>query len=281
MPLIFPMAPRTTWPLSIPILAISLLLLLALASAAQAAEDKPGAENALSGAPAVAQNASDLPDLGPFNITGHEPAVVQLGEHEIPYKDYVTQARSSELWAQKNATWTRYLLANQGDKIDLVLYAPSEGNADLYSVSYAASKILHRSYHLSPGYYSLKLEAAEAGRTMMILAVNSQPGNALIIDVAPRPAGQAGPVEVTASLLGMAKVVIESDRVRGYDVFVDGVFFSSDAADGAVDGKASLDIAGDRIHTITVSQRDGQGNIINKREFTKEFKRNTAYTLRF
>lgn len=229
----------------------------------------------------MAQNASALPDLSPFNITGHEPSAVRLGEQEIPYKDYVTQARSSELWARKDSTWTRYLLSNQGGGIDLVLYVPSEGNADLYSISYAASKIAHRSFHLSPGYYSLRLEAAEPGRTMMILAVNSQPGNALIIDVAPRPAEQAGPVEVTASLLGMARVVIESDRVRGYDVFVDGVFFSSDAADGAVDGKASLEIAGDRIHTITVSQRDGHGNIINKREFTKEFKRNTAYTLRF
>lgn len=281
MPSLFPVAPRMMWPLSIPILVILLILLPALATMAHAAEDKPGAENALSGAAAVAQNASDLPDLGPFNITGHEPSAVRLGEREVPYKEYVTQARSSEQWAQKNSTWTRYLLANQGDKIDLVLYAPSEGNADLYSISYAASKIAHRSFHLSPGYYSLRLGAAEPGRTMMILAVNSQPGNALIIDVAPRPAKQAGPVEVTASLLGMAKIIIESDRVRGYDVFVDGVFFSSDAADGVVDGKATLEIAGDRIHTITVSQRDGQGNIINKREFTKEFKRNTAYTLRF
>ncbi len=281
MPSLFPRFPRSVPSSSIPMLAVLLLLSSALAPAGQAARDNPGAENALSGAAGVALNASALPDLQPFNITGHEPSSLRLGEREVPYKDYISQARSSELWARKNATWTRYLLANQGDGIDLVLFAPSEGSADLYSISYAASKIAHRSYHISPGYYGLRLQASEAGRMMMILVVNSQPGNALIIDVAPRPAEQAGPVEVTASLLGMAKVVIESDRVRGYDVFVDGVFFSSDAADGAVDGRASLEIAGDSIHTITVSQRDGQGNIINKREFTKEFKRNTAYTLRF
>lgn len=274
----FPMATRMTSSLSIPILAILLLLLLALAPAAHA-QDKPRTGGALGGA--AAQNASALPDLIPFNITGHEPAAFRLGEREIAYSEYVSQARSSELWVQKNATWTRYLLANQGDGMDLVAFTPAEGTADLYSISYTGSKISHRSYHLSPGYYSLRLEAAEPGRTMMILAVNSQPGGALIIDVAPQPAGQASPVEVTSSLLGKARVVIESDRVRGYDVFMDGVFYSSDAADGAVDGKASLDIAGDRIHTITVSQRDGQGNIINKREFTKEFKQNTAYVLRF
>jgi hypothetical protein len=270
----FPVAPRTM------ILAILLLLLLALAPA-DCAQDNSGTANSLGSAVADAQNVSSLPDLSPFNITTREPSAFQLGEREIPYSEYVAQARSSELWAQKNAIWTRYLLANQGDMLDLVMFTPAEGNADLYSISYVSSKIIHRSYHLSPGYYSLRPEAAEPGRTMMILAVNSQPGNALIIDVAPRPAEQAGPVKVTTSVLGKARVVIESDNVKGYDVFVDGVFFSSDAADGVVDGKASLDVAGDNIHTITVSQRDGQGNIINKREYTKEFKQNTSYTLRF
>lgn len=222
-----------------------------------------------------------LLDLSPFNITGHEPSAFRLGEREIPYSEYVSQARSCEIWARKNTTWTRYIQANQGDNLDLVLFTPEEGTADLYGISYTGSKISHRSYHLSPGYYSLKFDAAEPGRVMMILAVKSQPGNALIIDVASQPAKQAGPVEVTTAMLGKARVVIESDTVKGYDVFVDGVFFSSDAADGVVDGKASLDVAGDNIHTITVSQRDGQGTIINKREYTKEFKQNTAYTLRF
>lgn len=263
----------------IPMAAISLLLLLSLAPAVHA-QEKPGISNPLGGAAETENAALALPDLSPFNITGHEPSLFRLGEREIPYSEYVSQARSCELWAQKNTTWTRYIQANQGDNLDLVVFTPEDGNSDIYGISYAGGKIAHRSYHLSPGYYSLKLDASVSGRTMLILAVKSQPGNALIIDLAPRPAEAAGPVEVTTAMLGMARVVIESDTVKGYDVFVDGVFFSSDAADGVVDGKASLDVSGDDIHKITVSQRDGQGNIINKREFTKEFKQKTAYTLR-
>jgi hypothetical protein len=50
-------------------------------------------------------------------------------------------------------------------------------------------------------------------------------------------------------------------------------------SDGSLDGIASLTIGGDKTHTITISQRDGQGGIINKNEHTKNFKRETAYTL--
>jgi len=75
-------------------------------------------------------------------------------------------------------------------------------------------------------------------------------------------------------------VSILSESIRGYDVYVDGVFYSSDAADGALDGNAALLLSADGTHTITISQRDWQGNIVNKKEHTKDFKKNTAYTLR-
>ncbi len=78
---------------------------------------------------------------------------------------------------------------------------------------------------------------------------------------------------------GKAKVTIDSKRFKGYEVYVDGVFYSSDASDGALDGVATFALEGDETHTITISQRDGQGNIINKSEHTRSFKRDTAYTL--
>ncbi|VVB66848.1 Uncharacterised protein [uncultured archaeon] len=46
-----------------------------------------------------------------------------------------------------------------------------------------------------------------------------------------------------------------------------------------MDGIASFTLAGARTHAITISQRDSQGNIINKSEHTREFKREVAYTL--
>ena len=45
-----------------------------------------------------------------------------------------------------------------------------------------------------------------------------------------------------------------SDRIKGYDVYVDGVFYSSDIADDVLDGTANLRVGGDGIHTITISK---------------------------
>jgi len=42
---------------------------------------------------------------------------------------------------------------------------------------------------------------------------------------------------------------------------------------------ASFTLEGGETHTITIFQRDGQGNIINKSEHTRDFKRETAYIL--
>jgi len=85
-------------------------------------------------------------------------------------------------------------------------------------------------------------------------------------------------VDVRTVLPGKAKITIKSERTKGYDVYVDGVFYSSDIADGALDGMASFTLEGGRTHTITVSRRDSQGNI-SKSEHTRDFKSKTAYTL--
>jgi hypothetical protein len=74
-------------------------------------------------------------------------------------------------------------------------------------------------------------------------------------------------------------VTIESERIKGYDVYLDGVFYSSDVGDGSIDGVASFTLRADKTHIISISQRDVQGNIINKSEHTKRFKRDMAYTL--
>jgi hypothetical protein len=115
----------------------------------------------------------------------------------------------------------------------------------------------------------------------VILVAKNAPSNALMIDVSPQPAAlHNSPVDVMAAAPGRVKVAIVSERIRGYDVYVDGVFYSSDIADGKLDGNASFILSRDGKHTITISERDGQGNTINKNEHAKEFKMNTAYTLK-
>ncbi len=215
-----------------------------------------------------------------FNISWSEPPKIHLGDSEINFTDYQSRPGLSELWIRKGDSWSQYEQVSQGEDSDLIAYTPKDGNVDLYLISYAKSTINHWSFNFQKGYHLLRLEPKEQGRLFLILATDSQPSNALILDVLPRLAGQTStPVDVKSVLPGKAKVIIDSKRFKGYEVYVDGIFYSSDAGDGALDGTASFTLEGNEIHTITISQRDGQGNIMNKSEHTRSFKRDTAYTL--
>ena len=228
--------------------------------------------------------ASTLSDPIFFNLSGNEPQSIRLGERQLNYSDYIsnsTQAPlSSELWIRKGAVWSRFSQVTVGEDIDLVVHTPQDGSGDIYLISYANSTIKHWNFKLLAGYHRLKLRPEESGRQFMLLAQANEPGNALILDVLPRQIEPSfSPLDVNSILMGDAFVTIKSQRTKGYDVYVDGVFYASDMSDGSLDGIASLTIGGDKTHTITISQRDGQGGIINKNEHTKNFKRETAYTL--
>ena len=228
--------------------------------------------------------ASTLSDPIFFNLSGNEPQSIRLGERQLNYSDYIsnsTQAPlSSELWIRKGAVWSRFSQVTVGEDVDLVVHTPQDGSGDIYLISYANSTIKHWNFKLLAGYHRLKLRPEESGRQFMLLAQANEPSNALILDVLPRQIEPSfSPLDVNSILMGDAFVTIKSQRTKGYDVYVDGVFYASDMSDGSLDGIASLTIGGDKTHTITISQRDGQGGIINKNEHTKNFKRETAYTL--
>jgi len=230
------------------------------------------------------KRASTLSDPIYFNLSGNEPQSIRLGGQQLNYSDYISNAScaslSSELWIRKGAVWSRFSQVTAGEDVDLVVHTPRDGNGDIYLISYANSSILHWNFKFLAGYYRLKLRPEESGRLFMLLAQANEPGNALILDVLPRQSEQSfSPLEVNSILMGDAFVTIKSQRTKGYDVFVDGVFYCNDNSDGSLDGIASLTIGGDKTHTITISERDGLGGIINKNEHTKNFKRETAYTL--
>lgn len=227
------------------------------------------------------QTISTLSPPVAFNITGKEPSTIRLGDAELNYSGYITAKSACELWIWDEVAWCQYKQVAPGDVVDLIAYAPYSGYSDIYLISYSTSSINHFSLKFLKGYNLLKLTVADLGRMFVILAAKNQPSNALIIDVLPGPqVPSISPVDVKAAAPAKAKVNIVSESSKGYDVYVDGVFYSSDAADGSLDGNAALLLSADGTHTITISQRDGQGNIINKTEHTRDFKKNTAYTLR-
>ncbi len=179
-----------------------------------------------------------------------------------------------------NLTWTQYTSAYQGERIELVAFTPKGGSADLYRIYYSSGNISHKGYNILPGYYSMNLSTNELGRTMLIFAVNSQPANAVIIDVLPPEAeAESGPVAVESLLTKKARIIIQSDRVWGYDVFLDGAFYSSDIGDGTIDGGASFTI-GEGMHTITISKRDSSEGTTYRSEHKKYFKGGYTYALK-
>jgi hypothetical protein len=215
-----------------------------------------------------------------FNISGNEPSTIRLGALESNYSEYAFHPFLSEIWIRKGEIWSQFEQVSYGENADLIIYMPNGGSADIYLVSYSKSTINHWSFKYQKGYHLQRLVPEDSGRLFIILSSENQPSNALILDVLPRPNEQLNsPVDVKTSLPGKTKVTIKSERFAGFEVYLDGVFYSSDTSDGIPDGINSFTFEGDKTHTITISERDGQGNIINRSEHTKSFKRDTAYTL--
>jgi hypothetical protein len=241
-------------------------------------------------APAQGQRQAietDLSDPVTFNLSGNEPRFVLLDGVHQNYSDWLSCSgcdwNSSQLWIEDDWTWSRYGEITAGDPVDLVVHTSLDGNADLYLISYCNSSIAHWSIKSFKDYYHrLRLVSAETGRLFLLLVQGSEPANAVILDVQPRQIGQSSDlsaVDVGEIDTGMALITVKSERIKGFDVYVDGVFFSSDLSDGSLDGNASLTVAAGVTRTITVSQRDGRGGIVNRNEHTKSFLRETAYTL--
>jgi hypothetical protein len=268
---------------SMRILALSLILLaLGLASAQ---DNSPQ----WTGEPWIKSNASassspspslSLPAFSDINLSSKEPQSVVLGKEMIPFQEYSVHSRSAELWLRSGANWNKYLEAKKGDSLEILAYAPFGGSADLYCINYASSSILHRSYNFRTGYHNATFKADQIGRILLVLTVENQPSNALVIDVLPPTEPAKGPKDVEQFSPGFAWVAIASNWLKGYDVYLDSVFYSSDIADGSLDGNASFKVGGDSIHTITVLRKGSLGVSAYRSEHTKSFQSGYSYKLK-
>jgi hypothetical protein len=273
-------------PISIPLLeSIGLIIvILLLAASAQAL---PQSNYSWTEAPWVSDGAGEDDKMATelsaplaFNPGDAENLSLNIGSDLLHFSELVSLPFSCQLWIRNDLQWSHYLKAIRGEDVDIILYMPEYGEVDVYLISYASGTRDRWSFNLLEGYHLLRLRAEEEGRYFMIAARKSEPGNALILDlVAKSDNASVSPLDVRTIPTGRAMVTIESERIKGYDVYLDGVFYSSDVGDGSIDGVASFTLRADKTHTISISQRDVQGNIINKSEHTKRFKRDMAYTL--
>lgn len=277
------------------LLAVAALMMLlsgtqqvaAMPTGSQSWTEEPWTDTASTATTVQQTKETTLSDPITFNLSGNEPRYISLGGNQYNYSDYFSQGNatvtpcSPELWIRLDESWCRYEQSTAGDEVNLIAHSPKDGSCDLYLISYSNSTIAHWNFKfLADYYYRLTLVPEETGRFFLLLTQGSEPGNALILDVLPRQTEQLTVIPNISDIkIGEALITIKSQRIRGYDVYVDGVFFASDSSDGSLDGTASFTVGGEKTHTITVSERDGKGNTINKSEHTKVFKRDTSYTL--
>jgi len=276
-------------PLAPLLLAAALMLLLALSvqAAPQGSAvwtEEPWMDKAEE--PPV-EAKTTLSDPITFRLNGSEPGNVIVGGVRYDYSDCFPGdccpglgKTSLQLWIQEDESWIQYQQIAAGESVELIAHTPEDGSADLYLISYADSKIDHWSIKsLSSYYHRLRLVPEETGRFFLILSQGSRPSSALILDVLPRPPdAAAASLDVEAVRIGEALITVRSERMRGFDVQVNGVFFSSDESDGSLDGAASFTVGAGKTQTITVFQRKGR-DIINKSEHARSFQRDRAYTL--
>lgn len=226
------------------------------------------------------QNALPLPDLVFSNISGKEPSALVVGGKEIPFEEYASRNRSDELWTQKGGHWSQYASSSAGEPLTMIAYAPEGGTADVYRIDYSHNATYHRQYELMPGYSSGEIALKEPGRVIILMAVNDQPSNGLIIDVTPEEKPSPGPADLKNFYIGDARLTVTSNWLKGYDVYVDGVYRTSDQKDGQQDGNTTLGVSGGRTHTVTISKIGGIAGGPYKSEYVKKFDSKTAYTLK-
>jgi hypothetical protein len=272
-----------------PLLAGALIMLLALSVQAAPQGSAIWTEEAWmdQAKEPPAEAKTTLSDPITFTLNGSEPGNVIVGGVRYNYSDLAQGSccpslgnSSPQLWIQVEGIWMQYQEMTAGESVELIAHAPKDGSVDLYLISYANSSISHWSIKsLSSYYHRLRLVPEESGRQFLILTQGDSPSSSVILDVLPRsPDAASASLDVENVRLGEAQITVKSERMRGFDVQVNGVFFSSDESDGSLDGVASFNLGAGKTQTITVFQRKGR-DIINKSEHARSFQRDRAYTL--
>lgn len=124
-----------------------------------------------------------------FDISVRRPSKVYYGPSQVisytQYASYPTSSLSNELWATGATDWSRYVASPVGTPLQLVGYTQSGGTADFYEIIQTdTTTIQHRQYPFYPGYNSMSYMPDQPGRHILLFVANSQPSNAVIVDVA-------------------------------------------------------------------------------------------------
>jgi hypothetical protein len=209
-------------------------------------------------------------DRGPvsFSITGNEPSVISFGWQTMPYSEYISSGAyygSNALWIEGETAWARYTACPVGTWLQLITTTPAGGMAEFYEVSPSGSARISE-YSLAT-YNRMSFYAAEQGRYALFFVANNQPSNVVIIDVgaewtpdmisgpevSPPETGPSMSTPTPIPTYGDVSVTLQSQMMRGYDVYVDDNYVGTEGQGGdALDGVYKLNVVGNQWHTVKV-----------------------------
>ena len=124
-----------------------------------------------------------------FDISVRRPSKVYYGPNQVisysQYSSYPASSLANELWVAGATDWSRYVASPVGTPLQLVGYSQKGGMADVYEIIQTdTATIQHKEYPLSAGYNSMSFLPDQPGRHILLFVANSQPSNAIIVDVA-------------------------------------------------------------------------------------------------
>jgi hypothetical protein len=226
-----------------------------------------------------------------FDIAQKTPTMIYYGVGQaLPYSQYVSAvpSKTNDLWIKGATSWSQYVVSPVGTWLQLIANAPVGGSAGFYEIVQTGTAVTkYSTYQFNQGYNTMNFKADQVGRHMLYFVVNNQPSNVVIVDVfAQAPPAQYTPSDYgqtnslstqyqtyatttttpiasmppqTPTVNGDTPVTIQSQGMRGYQVFLDGNYIGTEGTGGdPLDGKFSFLVVGNQNHDIRVY--DGQFN---------------------
>lgn len=202
-----------------------------------------------------------------FDIAQKTPTTIYYGVGQaLPYSQYVSTvpSKTNDLWVQGETSWSQYLVSPVGTWLQLIANAPVGGLAGFYEmVQTDTTNHKYSTYQFNQGYNTMNFYADQAGRHMLYFVVNNQPSNLVIVDVFAQAPPTTTPIASmppqTPTVNGDTPVTIQSQGMRGYQVFLDGNYIGTEGTGGdPLDGRFSFNVVGNQNHDIRVY--DGQFN---------------------
>jgi hypothetical protein len=194
------------------------------------------------------------------------------------YQNYATYTGGNSLWIQGSASWTQYARVPQGSGLSLLATSSAGGNGYLYEI-YPDGRLSKNDFYFFPGSSQMDFYADAVGQHLMLFVIGGQVSNAIVIEVTnynpyyqqPVPAyppTQVLPPTTTSPPSGDTPVSIVSQAMRGYQVFLDGIYVGTEGTGGdPLDGRFNFRVVGNQNHDIRVY--DGQFNYPKSMYFSR------------